>query len=130
MARATTPTSAPWGRLALLTAAGRLGLGALLTLATSWSWRRLTGQAPDATTRLAVRMMGVRDLGLGAGALLAQRRGAPVRGWLEAAAVADGADAALLAGSSALPRSRRLLGLVVPTTAAAVSALGARALPR
>ncbi len=44
------------------------------------------------------RMLGARDLALGLGVVIAIDRGAPVRGWLEASALADGGDfvAALL----------------------------------
>jgi hypothetical protein len=38
-------------------------------------------------------MVGARDLALGLGVLVALKRGAPVRGWLEASAVVDGVDA-------------------------------------
>ena len=38
------------------------------------------------------RALGGRDIALGLGALLALRHGAPARGWLEAAGLADAAD--------------------------------------
>jgi hypothetical protein len=40
------------------------------------------------------RMLGGRDVALGLGAVIALDRGAPVRGWLEAGALADGVDLA------------------------------------
>ena len=49
---------------------------------------------PEGGTRLFVRMVGARDLGLGLGLQLALDRDAPTRGWLEASAVVDGIDAA------------------------------------
>ena len=45
-------------------------------------------------TRLFVRMVGARDLGVGLGLQLALDRDAATRGWLEASAVIDGIDAA------------------------------------
>ncbi len=121
--------SGRWHQLALLTAAGRVGIGAALTLAAPRAWRALTGRAPVSETVLAVRMMGARDLVLGLGALLAARRGRPTRGWLEASAVADAADAALLASTSALPPGRRGPAAVVPAAATVVSVVGARQEP-
>ena len=47
----------------------------------------------DAPTRLAVRGMGIRDVALGTGLLVALERGAPARGWLEAGAMVDAGDA-------------------------------------
>jgi peptide-methionine (R)-S-oxide reductase len=38
------------------------------------------------------RMLGARDIALGLGTVIALDRGKPVRGWLEAAALADAAD--------------------------------------
>jgi hypothetical protein len=51
---------------------------------------------------------GARDLALGLGVVIALDRGAPVRGWLEASALADAGDLAgtLLAGGS-IPASAR-----------------------
>jgi hypothetical protein len=54
----------------------------------------MTGRAgSDAGTRLFVRMVGSRDLGLGLGLHIALNRDAPTRGWLEASAVVDGINA-------------------------------------
>jgi len=56
--------------------------------------RTMTGRGgSEGGTRLFARMVGARDLGLGLGLLVALKRGAPVRGWLEASAVVDGIDA-------------------------------------
>jgi hypothetical protein len=48
----------------------------------------------DGGTRLFVRMVGARDLGLGLGLQIALNRDMPSRGWLEASAVVDGIDVA------------------------------------
>ncbi len=70
---------------------------------------------------LAMRSVGGRDLALGLGALLALRRGAPLRGWVEAGALADLADglAGVLAFGS-LPPGRHW-----PATLSAGLAAGA-----
>ena len=52
------------------------------------------GGGSEGGTRLFVRMVGARDLGVGLGLQLALEREAPTRGWLEASAVIDGIDAA------------------------------------
>jgi hypothetical protein len=72
----------------------RIGIGMMSLVAPGLVGRAMTG--PDGSTgatRLFARMVGVRDVGLGLGVLLALERGAPVRGWLEASALVDGIDA-------------------------------------
>ena len=91
-------------------AAGRIAIGAALALAPRRLGRLWLGDAvqhPGA--RVALRSMAARDAVLGTGALLALKRGRPVRGWLEAGAAADAADlvATLVAGSR-LPASGRV----------------------
>ena len=72
----------------------RLVLGLVLFFMPRFATRRWTGDDPaDAPTDLAVRGMGVRDVAIGAGIVTAVERGAPVRGWLEAAAMVDAGDA-------------------------------------
>jgi hypothetical protein len=86
-----------------------IGVGALLApgaLARPWI-------GPDAyrpTAKVLARAMGVRDLALGLGVILALRHDAPVRGWVEGAGLSDAGDvlAALLAFGS-LPRLGRWL---------------------
>jgi hypothetical protein len=81
--------------VAVSLARGRIAIGVVSLLAPKLVGRTITG--PDGAkggTRLFVRMVGARDLGLGLGLLVALDRGAPVRGWLEASAVVDGLDAA------------------------------------
>lgn len=72
----------------------RILVGAFLFFAPRTAAKMWTGEETrDVTTGLAVRGAGARDAVLGAGLLIALERGAPVRGWLEAGAVADAADA-------------------------------------
>jgi len=78
---------------AIATAAGRFGLGIALMLSPRRFGRRWIGADADrAGASLAVRATGARDAALGLGLLMAYRRGRPVRGWLEAAALTDAAD--------------------------------------
>lgn len=91
----------------------RAAIGAVLFFAPRFSARAWTGEDPrGVTSNLAVRGMGARDLALGVGLLLAIERGSSVRGWLEAGALVDSADAAgTLAqwGSLGTPRALVLL---------------------
>ena len=81
--------------LAVSLSGGRIAIGAVSLLAPQFVARTMTGRdGSEGGTRLFARMVGVRDLALGLGVLVALDRGAPVRGWLEASAVVDGIDAA------------------------------------
>lgn len=109
-------------------AAARVAIGIGATLAPGLVSRLQFG-SDSASQRVTVRMLGARDLALGAGALLAARHGsAGLRGWVEAGALADGVDAlAFLRGGRDAARVRSLTVLVAGTSAA-VSAWAARAL--
>lgn len=77
--------------------------------------------ANSAGGRLLGRSLGARDIALGAGALLSERHDTPVRGWLEAGALADVGDLiATLYAFRKLPKLTRwgVLGL---TAGAAVA---------
>ena len=71
--------------LAVALARGRIAFGVVSLLAPGLLAQTMTGGS-DGGTRLFVRMIGARDLGVD--------RDAPTRGWLEASAVVDGIDAA------------------------------------
>jgi hypothetical protein len=77
--------------LAVGVASGRVAIGLASLLAPGMVARMMTRSE---ATGLFARMVGARDVGLGLGALIALERGAPVRGWLEASALVDGADVA------------------------------------
>ena len=79
--------------LAVNLARGRVAFGVASLLAPGFLARTMTGRS-DGGTRLFVRMVGARDLGVGLGLHVALEREAPTRGWLEASAVVDGIDAA------------------------------------
>jgi hypothetical protein len=81
--------------LAVGVAGGRIAIGVVSLLAPGLVGRAMIGPAGNAGgTRLFLRVVGARDLGLGLGVLVALDRDAPVRGWLAASAVVDGIDAA------------------------------------
>jgi hypothetical protein len=80
--------------LAVALARGRIAFGVVSLLAPGLVAQTMTGGGSDGGTRLFVRMIGARDLGVGLGLQLALDRDAPTRGWLEASAVVDGIDAA------------------------------------
>ncbi len=87
-------------------------------------WIGSSASRPD--VGLLARAMGGRDLALGVGALLALRHDAPVRGWLEAGALADAGD--LLATGLAfrhLPRRGRWLVLSAAAGGVALTRLAA-----
>jgi hypothetical protein len=81
--------------LAVALARGRIAFGVVSLLAPGLVARTMTGSGhSEGGTRLFVRMVGARDLGVGLGLQVALDRNAPTRGWLEASAVVDGIDAA------------------------------------
>ena len=105
---------------------GRIGLG-LSYLATPgvalrlWPGRPSTTDADETMLRMMARHTGGRDVGLGLGALFAQKHGTPVRGWLEAAMLADVTDAIAIAiAFRHLPRAKAvlMLGAALGTAAA------------
>ncbi|HSK90523.1 MAG TPA: hypothetical protein VK875_04340 [Euzebyales bacterium] len=111
------------GALALLAIRGialaRIGIGVVATLAPGVGARFQFGSAAPELA-VTVRMLGARDLGLGLGALLAERHGsAALRGWAEAGALADAVDAVafLRSGRPAGIRAPRLTTLVAASSA-------------
>jgi hypothetical protein len=93
--------------LAVTLARGRIAFGVVSLLAPGRVARTMTGgDGSEGGTRLFVRMIGARDLGVGLGLQLALDRDSPTRGWLEASAVIDGIDAGacLLARHHLRPR--------------------------
>ena len=109
-------------------AIGRIGVGAGFLLAPGLCLRLSLGAVEAGpVTRMLARSVGARDIALGLGALMALRHQAPLRGWLEAGALADAGDAlttvlgfrhlgrgraalAVLSAASALGLGRRLVG--------------------
>jgi hypothetical protein len=97
--------------LAIALARARIAFGVVSLLAPGAIARAMTGDGSAGGTRLFVRMIGARDLGVGLGLQVALNRDAPARGWLEASALVDGIDAA-----AALLAHGRLRRGVVPGT--------------
>ena len=116
--------------LALLNARGRMAIGAALLVAPRLigpMWVGDDGERP--TVKQLARAVGVRDLVVGLGTAVALDRGAPVRGWLEGAAVADTVDfVATLATGDSIPRRARGGVLLIAAVSAVSCALLSRAL--
>ena|SRR5205085_5662118 len=95
-------------------AVGRMALGVSYSLAPGLALRLWPAQGShaDPAARFLARSTGIRDLAIGIGTFLALQKDAPVRGWLEAAMLADAGDAAaVVLGFRSLPRGRALLAL-------------------
>jgi hypothetical protein len=94
-------------KLALTIARGRIAIGLAAVIVPGLASRALSGRKAEGIEPLLARMLGARDLTLGLGAVIALDRGAPVRGWIEGAAVSDTVDAvaSLLARKRMSPRA-------------------------
>ena len=114
-------------------ALGRIGLGVGYSLTPTlalraWPGRPASTAGDAALLRMMARSTGGRDIGLGLGALLALKHGGSVRGWLEAAMLADVADAvAILVAFKHLRRPRAVLMLAAALGTAAAGQRLARA---
>ena len=105
-----------------------MAVGASLLLAPRLIGPMWIGEGADRpVVKMMSRSLGARDLALGLGTAVALDRGRPVRGWLEGAALSDGADlvATLLAGDSIPGGKRRRVALL-----AAVSLIGCAVVAR
>jgi hypothetical protein len=81
--------------LAVGVAGGRIAIGVVSLLAPGVVGRAMMGpEADSGGLRSFLRVVGARDLALGAGVVVALHRDAPAAGWLRASAVADALDAA------------------------------------
>lgn len=106
-------------------AIGRTAVGASFVLAPGWSLRLSLGAVETGpVTRMLARSVGARDIALGLGALLAVRHDAPLRGWLEAGALADAGDA--LTTLLAFPHLGRARAALAVLSAASSVGLGRR----
>jgi hypothetical protein len=116
--------------MAIAQARGRIAVGLAFVLAPGLAGRLWVGRdASRPGARVLGRAFGARDLALGLGVVIALDRGAPVRGWLEASAMADAADfTAGLADAGALPPRLRPGLLALGAGSAALAAWLARAL--
>jgi hypothetical protein len=102
----------------------RIALGAVFTLIPGLALRAWPGRdrASGAGAKMLARSVGVRDLALGLGALLAVQHDAPLRGWVEAGALADAGDA--VAVTLAMPKLPRVRSLLVLASAVGAAATG------
>ncbi len=97
--------------------AGRIALGASYLAAPglalrAWPGHRAARDDDGALLKLLARSTGGRDIALGLGVLLALSHDTPVRGWLEAAMLADAVDAlAILLALPHLPKAKAVLML-------------------
>jgi hypothetical protein len=108
----------------------RAGAGVVM-LARPTVLPRLLGADSATAARVTwlTQMLGAREVALGAGAVLAQRRGgAGARTWLYAGVLADSLDAAAVTAAVVRGRASRLTGAGVVVTAAAAAAAQLRAL--
>lgn len=96
-------------RITIGVAAGRIAFGLALIAApraVGTSWLGPAGEHP--ATQAALRGLGIRDLGLAAGAAWAASSGGAVRPWLIATVAGDLVDVgATLAAGDAVPRRGR-----------------------
>ena len=106
--------------VALFSARGRIAFGLLATAAPAVVTRMMTGNRRPGGEAVFVRMFGARDVALGLGTVIAIDHGTPVRGWLEATAMADSADAltALLERDSLTPNA--FIATIVMASASAL----------
>ena len=112
--------------IALSQARGRMVVGVALVVAPGWAGGRWIGeQARHPAVKVLTRALGVRDFALGLGAVIAIDRGAPARGWFEAAALSDGVDlaATLLAGDSIPDTARKAVSAIAGGSMLACAAL-------
>ena len=91
----------------------RVAFGACAFLAPKWSAKLWTGETiRGSTSVMALRGVGARDIALGLGLVIGLKRGAPVRGWLDAGMLSDSGDAlSTLLARRKLPPARCLLSL-------------------
>ena len=111
-------------------AIGRIVVGTALVAAPGLAARTWIGDQSDTPgAKVLARALGVRDLALGLGVVLAMKNDAPVRGWLEGAALADVVDfGATLAAGDGIPQPSRLGVMAVAAASALQCAFLAQAL--
>ncbi len=96
----------------------RIAFGVAALAAPTMFGRAWVGdEGSSASVALITRAFGVRDVALGLGAVLAARRGAPVRGWIEAGLLCDTCDV-IATLTSGLPTVKKM-----PIAASAVTAV-------
>jgi hypothetical protein len=117
---------------AVLLAAGRVGAGvAMLARPRTLPASLGVDSATAARVSWITRMLGAREVALGAGTLLALRRGEPAResarDWILGCALSDAVDAAVFAGAVARGHARVVPGSAFALVAGASAVAGGRA---
>jgi hypothetical protein len=114
--------------IAVALSGGRIAIGLTALVAPGAIGRTWIGPAAsDRAVKVILRALGARDLALAAGTMLALRHDRGVRGWLEAAVLADTIDAlATLAAGSHIPPRGRWGTIALAGSAAVVGAYVAR----
>jgi hypothetical protein len=92
---------------------GRIAIGVAGFVAPRKFAKAWTGDTADeVASSMATRGLAARDVALGVGTLMALESGAPVRGWIEAQALADASDTfSTLANFGDLPPLKRWISL-------------------
>jgi hypothetical protein len=108
--------------LARLLGLTRIAFGVAGFLMPNTTMRAWIGQrAQPYPTNMLLRGLAGRDIAIGVGIVTALETGAPVRGWLEASALSDAADAVgTLTSWRSLPGFRRITALALEVGAAAL----------
>lgn len=111
-------------RLTLLSV-GRIGAGAGMLVRPELLAKSVgVDSATAARISWVTRMVGARDVALGAGTLLAARRGRHLGEWALAQAFSDAVDAVAFAGAVARGHARPLQGGAIVAVAASSAATG------
>lgn len=112
-------------QLVRMLSVGRVVVGAALTIAPGVFGKAWVGEgATSASTKLAFRTMGIRDLALGAGTLHALSTGEPARPWVLLGALSDVVDvAATSLAIRQIPLGKALPSIAVASSAAAIGAI-------
>ena len=109
--RATGLTDEQTRKAALVFARGRSLLGLGLTLVPGTAPKIGVGKSSGPASAL-MRMVGVRDLAIGLGAVAGVREQTQAPEWLGWGAIADGVDALALLLTPGLPKRARLVGIL------------------
>jgi hypothetical protein len=96
-------------RAALTIARGRAGLGVVGLVVPGLVARFWVGAAGDTPT--LTRMIAVRDVALGVGALSSVRDGVPAPEWVRMGALADALDAVVMLTAHGTPKRSRALAI-------------------
>ncbi len=104
-------------QIAIVVSRGRCVIGLLCIVAPSLVARIVFGRS-DPVVRAATRVLGIRDLALGVGALTALKEREHDAEWLSMGAACDGFDAVVFCASPGLPLRARFIGLGAGATAA------------